>query len=154
MQCRLEDETATARLAENLAQGVQRGDLIALDGPLGVGKSLFARALIRALAGDPDLGVPSPTFTLMQCYETAPPLIHLDGWRLADPADADELGWDEALERVVTLIEWPDRFGDRLPTDRLHLTLSIEPDDARIARLVAGGPRGQRLLDHLEAQYR
>lgn len=119
------DEAGTFRLADDIAAIVQPGDVIALYGNLGVGKSAFARAVIRRLAGAPDLEVPSPTFTLQQSYETARfPVHHFDLYRLADPDELIEIGFSEAIDEGLSLIEWPDRAGDELPADRLDIVIS------------------------------
>jgi tRNA threonylcarbamoyladenosine biosynthesis protein TsaE len=124
MQLFLPDEAATASLAETLAQRARPGDVLLLSGPLGAGKTSFSRAFIRALLRDPALTVPSPTFTLVQQYETPETTIwHYDLWRLADHHSLEELGWDEALTGIV-LVEWPDRLGPLTPEHALHLTLS------------------------------
>lgn len=88
---------------------------------MGAGKSTFARALIRSLAGDEALEVPSPTFALVQPYNTRIGLIfHYDLWRLSSPDELYELSWDDACESVM-VVEWPDRAGDLLPASALHL---------------------------------
>lgn len=148
----LADEAATARLAHALAPALRRGDVIALWGDLGAGKTLFARALIGALIGAPEQGgaageeVPSPTFTLVQTYETAAgPVWHFDLYRLEAPDDALELGLEDALAEAITLIEWPGRLGGLLPRRRLDLTLEFGPAaQSRIATLTGhgAGPAG------------
>ncbi|MFN3868730.1 MAG: tRNA (adenosine(37)-N6)-threonylcarbamoyltransferase complex ATPase subunit type 1 TsaE [Hyphomicrobiaceae bacterium] len=118
------DEAATRLLAEVLAAMLRPGDLVALEGDLGAGKSTFARALIRALAGNPDEEIPSPTFTLVQTYATPRLAIaHFDLYRLADPSELDELGLDAVLAGGVALVEWPRKGGDRLPGERLTIAL-------------------------------
>ena len=120
----LPDLAATEALATRLAPLLRPGDAVLLDGPLGAGKSAFARALLRAAAGDPALEVPSPTFTLVQSYDLpAGPAHHFDLYRLSGPAGLGELGWDEAREGIV-LVEWPERLGPLAPPDalRIHLT--------------------------------
>lgn len=119
------DEAGTLRLADDIAAIARPGDVIALHGDLGMGKSAFARAVIRRLAGDPGLEVPSPTFTLLQSYETARfPVHHFDLYRLADPDELVEIGFSEAIGEGLSLIEWPDRAGDELPVERLDLVIS------------------------------
>lgn len=121
---RLADVEATERFAGEMALLIQPGDLIALSGELGAGKTTFARALIRALARDSALEVPSPTFSLVQEYdETRVRVLHCDLYRLASPRDIDELGLVEALEDSAVLVEWPENAGDALPRDRLTITL-------------------------------
>jgi tRNA threonylcarbamoyladenosine biosynthesis protein TsaE len=127
---------ATETLAARLAARARRGDALLLEGPLGAGKSTFARAFLRAASGDPGLEVPSPTFTLVQGYELpAGPAHHFDLWRLDGPGDLAELGWDEAREGIV-LVEWPDRLGALRPDDALTVALAPgDEDDSRIATL-------------------
>jgi len=120
----LPDERATEDLAGRLAARAAPGDAILLSGPLGAGKSVFARAFIRAAAGAPDLAVPSPSFTLVQVYETPKGAIwHYDLWRLEDHHALEELGWDEASQ-AITLVEWPERLGPLAPVPALWVTLA------------------------------
>ncbi len=135
----LPDETATEALAGRLAAKARPGDVLLLSGPLGAGKTSFARAFIRACAVEPDLEVPSPTFTLVQSYETPSGLIsHYDLWRLDGPRGLNELGWDDALAGIV-LVEWPDRLGGLIPADALRLHLSLGPAGREI--MLAGEQR-------------
>jgi tRNA threonylcarbamoyladenosine biosynthesis protein TsaE len=136
----LPDVAATEALAARIATRARRGDAILLEGPLGAGKSTFARAFLRAASGDPALEVPSPTFTLVQGYDTqAGPAFHFDLWRLDGPADLAELGWDEAREGIV-VVEWPDRLGALRPEEALTVALAMgATDEQRIATL-AGWP--------------
>lgn len=131
----LPDLAATEALAVRLAALARAGDTILLEGPLGAGKTAFARAFLRTLAANPALEVPSPTFTLVQGYDTRiGPVWHFDLWRLDGPAALEELGWDEAREGVV-LVEWPDRLEDLRPADALVVTLTPLDDDSRAAVL-------------------
>jgi tRNA threonylcarbamoyladenosine biosynthesis protein TsaE len=120
----LPDDAATAALGARLAQTVRPGDVIALYGDLGAGKTTLARGLIRALMG-PATEAPSPTFTLVQTYQ-APhfPIWHFDLYRLEDPGEARELGIEEAVDGLA-LIEWPERLGRDLPIARLEVRLSF-----------------------------
>ena len=122
----LPDEAATSALGRSLATVCRPGDLIALTGDLGAGKSTLARALIRELAGA-EIDVPSPTFTLVQTYETPRlPVWHFDLYRLETPEQVFELGWEEALAEGISIVEWPERLGPLLPK---HLSVTLEVDD-------------------------
>jgi len=119
----LPDEAATGELARRLAPLLKTGDTIALRGDLGAGKTAFARALIRALAGG-DEDVPSPTFTLVQGYDSPIGRIyHFDLYRVASPDELIEIGWDEALADGLVLVEWPERAGILLPAACIDVDL-------------------------------
>jgi tRNA threonylcarbamoyl adenosine modification protein YjeE len=138
---RLKGEAATLRLAIALASCVEPGDILALSGGLGSGKTSLARGFLRARAGDPDLEVPSPTFTLVQIYDlTSGSVWHLDLYRLKRPEEVWELGFEEALDQAILLIEWPERIAGLLPRARLDITFTLDPDDpeSRHVRLTAG----------------
>ena len=121
----LPDEAATAALAARIAALARPGDVIALKGELGAGKTSFARAFIRARAGRDEI-VPSPTFTLAQAYDFPDVTIwHFDCFRLRDPEEAWELGIEDAFRDGISLIEWPDRLGSLLPARRLHIALEF-----------------------------
>ena len=131
----LEDEQATRRLMVDIAAAVSAGDLITLSGDLGAGKTTFARALIRHLAGDETVEVPSPTFTLMQSYELPRfNLVHADLYRLSGPGELAELGFEEAGEDAVTLLEWPDRAAGQLPPNRLDVAFTLSPQQGETFR--------------------
>jgi len=142
----LADPDATARLAAALAPLLRAGDVVALRGELGTGKTTFARALIRALTGSGE-EVPSPTFTLVQTYAAATfDIWHFDLYRLEKPEDAIELGIEDAMADGVTLIEWPEKLGPWLPADRLEVRLSYTDGEAgRGAVLCGGGDWPERL---------
>ena len=130
----LVDETATVRLAWHVAMLARPGDVLALHGGLGSGKTSFARAFLRARAGDPLLEVPSPTFTLVQVYDLPGGAIwHLDLYRLAAPEEVWELGIEEAYGDAILLIEWAERLGALLPAERLDV--EFVPGDAPQARI-------------------
>ena len=144
----LPDETATREFADAIASFLAPGDTVALTGDLGAGKSTFARAVIRCLAGDERLEVPSPTFSLLQIYELPPfPVVHIDLYRVEKAEELAELGWPELADGAVTLIEWPQRAGDLLPEDRLDVALSLAPElgpDHRRLQITARGPVAER----------
>ena len=144
----LPDEGATERLGNDIAAALRPGDAVLLHGDLGAGKTSLARAVIRSLAGDRALEVPSPTFTLVQNYALRFPVQHVDLYRLADPGEVEELALDEALEESVILVEWPERAGGLLPPQDVDITLTPS-GDGRIASFTACSPRGQALLDCL-----
>ena len=135
----LADPEATNRLGEDLALALKQGDVLALSGDVGAGKSSLARAFIRAMAHEPSLDVPSPTFTLVQNYATRIPISHFDLYRLASPLEFEELGFDEATSAGICLIEWPERAGSLLPKTVIHLQLT-DADEGRQAQI--DGPQG------------
>jgi tRNA threonylcarbamoyladenosine biosynthesis protein TsaE len=130
----LPNETATAALAARIAAVAAAGDIIALKGDLGTGKTAFARAFIRARGNHDE--VPSPTFTLVQVYDAGPTAIwHFDLYRIRAPEEAWELGIEDAFVTGISLIEWPERLGPLLPERRLELGFAFcdEPGARRIA---------------------
>ena len=150
MKIELPDAEATTRLGQVIAPMLAPGDSLLLYGPLGMGKSTLARGLIRALT-TPDEDVPSPTFTLVQFYESDPPVAHFDLYRLTRPEEAFEIGLDEALDEGCAVIEWPERLGEAperfLGPDRLAIEIS-EHGDGRVAT-VSGAGRWEDLIDHV-----
>ncbi|HEY4894084.1 MAG TPA: tRNA (adenosine(37)-N6)-threonylcarbamoyltransferase complex ATPase subunit type 1 TsaE [Reyranella sp.] len=128
----LPDETATERLGAALASRLRPRDVVALQGGLGVGKTTLARAILRAASGDPALIVPSPTFTLVEIYDTPIGVFwHFDLYRLEEPEQVFELGWEEARADGMALVEWAERLGTLLPRERLTVTLAMEGDGRR-----------------------
>src|SRR3954471_3851731 len=124
----LASELGIQRLVIDIAAALDPGDLVTLSGDLGAGKTTFARALIRFLADNPDIPVPSPTFTLMQSYELPGfPVVHADLYRLEGPGELAELGFDDLPKDAVVLLEWPDRAAGFLPPDRLDVAFTLEP---------------------------
>jgi N-acetylmuramate 1-kinase len=139
----LANETATAHLMADLALLIGSGDIITLSGDLGAGKTSAARAMIRYLAGDEALEVPSPTFTLVQHYDLPPfPLLHADLYRVNDPAELEEIGLSPLPDGHVALIEWPERAASALPPNRIDIALSHRPalgPSARAAEITGYG---------------
>lgn len=142
----LADERATAALGAAIAAALRPGEAVCLSGPLGAGKSSLARALIRAETS-PEEEVPSPTFTLAQTYEGRRfPLSHFDLYRLADAAEAEELGLWEALDGGAVVVEWPERLGGDLPPERLDVEIGFS-EPGRWARLVGAGAWRSRVAE-------
>lgn len=148
----LATEQATRRLAMDVAAMLAPGDLVTLSGDLGAGKTTFARALIRHLAGDHRLEVPSPTFTMVQTYALARfAVVHGDLYRVTDARELIELGFDETGDAAV-LLEWPERIAETLPKDRLDIAFTLKPErglnyrDARITGYGSFGPRAARMM--------
>src|SRR5512138_2058313 len=139
----LPNETATAHLMADLALLTGPGDVITLSGDLGAGKTAAARAMIRYFAGDDELEVPSPTFTLAQTYDlTSFPLIHADLYRINDASELEEIGLSPLPEGIVALIEWPERAPHAMPADRIDIALSHRPalgSTARAAEITGFG---------------
>jgi tRNA threonylcarbamoyladenosine biosynthesis protein TsaE len=128
----LPDEAATERLGTALAKRLRPRDVVALQGGLGVGKTTLARAILRAAAGDPSLVVPSPTFTLVEVYDTSRGTFwHFDLYRLEEADQVFELGWEEARADGIALVEWAERLGRLLPRERLTVMLAVEGEGRR-----------------------
>jgi tRNA threonylcarbamoyl adenosine modification protein YjeE len=132
----LANETSTAHLMADLALLIGPGDVITLSGDLGAGKTAAARAMIRYLAGDAALEVPSPTFTLAQSYDLSFPIVHADLYRINDASELEEIGLSPLPEATLVLIEWPERAPDALPADRIDLAFSHRPAFGSSARAV------------------
>jgi tRNA threonylcarbamoyl adenosine modification protein YjeE len=134
MSVELKDEAATAALGEQIAARLKKGDAVLLSGELGAGKTALARTILRALGVCEH--VPSPTFTLVQPYETeALALWHFDLYRVENARDLDELGLEDALAQGAVLVEWPERAEGRLPSDALNIALSVTGEHSRAARI-------------------
>lgn len=122
----LRNEEETTRFAARLAAVLEVGDVVALSGFLGAGKTTLARGIIRAIAGA-DIEVPSPTFTLAQEYrELAPPIVHYDLYRLHDSGELAELGFGEADRDALVLVEWPERAEGLITKEALSIDLAVE----------------------------
>ena len=142
------NEKATIRLGEILATFAQKGDVFALFGTLGMGKSVLARAFVQKLTQAEE--VPSPTFTLVQSYE-APDfeIYHFDLYRLKSPEEIFEIGVEEALYDGVSLIEWPERMGGYLPANAFRIEIKPK-DDGREIKIVNISPTKQSRLQELK----
>jgi tRNA threonylcarbamoyladenosine biosynthesis protein TsaE len=145
----LPDAAATEALGARLAASLGPGDVIALHGELGAGKTTLARGVIHALVG-PETETPSPTYTLVQSYEASGPsggleIVHADLYRLEREDDVLELGLEDAFLSAVVLVEWPERLGVRLPHDRLDLYLEDAGATGRRARLIGHGSWRERI---------
>jgi tRNA threonylcarbamoyladenosine biosynthesis protein TsaE len=137
MQITLSMETAeqTARLAEQIGKTLGSGDCLLLAGPVGAGKTHFSRHLIWSLLREPE-DVPSPTFTLVQTYETSVGEVwHADLYRLGLLDEIEELGLADALDTAVCLIEWPELLGPLTPRDALSITFQPDPNDINARRI-------------------
>src|SRR5204863_4958872 len=149
----LSNETATAQLMADLALLVGPGDVITLSGDLGAGKTAAARAMIRYLADDDALEVPSPTFTLAQSYDQPFPIVHADLYRINDASELEEIGLSPLPEGTLALIEWPERAPDALPHDRIDIAFSHRPalgSNARAAEITGHG-KGAAVVERLNA---
>lgn len=142
LQITLADPEATATLARRVGAVLRVGDVLLLTGPVGAGKTHFARNLIQSLLHVPE-DVPSPTFTLVQIYGTPGfEVWHTDLYRLTNPDEVIELGLFEAFETAVALVEWPDRLGDLAPANALSLTFTPQADpDRRVLDFAWSDPR-------------
>ena len=140
----LQTEAATAALGREIARHLAAGDTVTLSGPLGAGKSVLARAIVRTFLAREE--VPSPTFTLVQTYETQNfTIAHVDLYRVKAENELQELGLDEALERGVLIVEWPDRLGAQLPGDRLDIVFEAVDGETRLLKLIGRGSWSARV---------
>ncbi len=146
----LHDESATLALGARIGAALAPGDVVALDGDLGAGKTVLARGIARGLGIRGR--VASPTFGLLHLHETGRlPLAHMDLYRLGSAAELDDLGLDDLIaEGAAAVVEWAGRFPDALPADRLEIRLEAPTPAVRVATVTATGPRHQRLVDGLD----
>jgi tRNA threonylcarbamoyladenosine biosynthesis protein TsaE len=141
-----ESAEATRRLGVRLGQAMGVGDVVALIGPLGAGKTTFAQGLAQGLGVAAERHVASPSFALVNEHPGRTPFVHVDFYRLRTRAELPELGIEEAYDHAATAIEWADRFPDALPADYLQITLAVQDTGGRRLDLQASGPRSQRLV--------
>jgi tRNA threonylcarbamoyl adenosine modification protein YjeE len=143
----LPDEASTVELGGRIAVELEPGDVVTLSGEIGAGKTTLARAILTSHLGDPDLEVPSPTFTLMQSYEgRGGPVIHADLYRIGGETELVELGFADLAEEAIVLVEWPDRALRLLKPARLEVVLELDTATGARRALLSG--RG-RLLDRM-----
>lgn len=143
---RAADPEAMDRIGQALAGVLAAGDVLAISGPLGAGKSQLCRAIVRTLLSDPFAEVPSPSYTLVNVYPSRPvPVWHADLYRIADPEELLELGLDDAMTDAIVLIEWPGRMSEP-PARQALISIRPQPDDGRLLQLTTAGPGWEPLL--------
>ena len=143
---RAETADAMQALGERLGRALGAGDVVALIGPLGAGKTTFVQGLARGVGVPPERHVASPTFALVNEHPGRVALVHADLYRIASRAELEELGLDDVFDRAAVAIEWLDRFPDAAPADRLEIAIAFEPDGARRLTATGSGPRGDALV--------
>jgi tRNA threonylcarbamoyladenosine biosynthesis protein TsaE len=141
---------AMTELAARMGRVLVVGDVVALTGPLGAGKTTFVQGLAEGMGVPSERHVASPTFTLVNEHPGRIPLVHVDLYRIGSLAELPELGIEEAYDRAATAIEWADKYWDLLPVDALHVAIAVH-GDARELHVRGCGPRTQRLLSALAA---
>jgi tRNA threonylcarbamoyladenosine biosynthesis protein TsaE len=143
----------TVRLGEILGALLRPGDVVALQGPLGAGKTTFVQGLSRGLGVPPEAAVTSPTFTLVAEYPGRVPLRHADFYRVESARRLADAGFDDLLDGDgVLVVEWPERFPDALPPERLWIRLEIRGESERLLRLEGAGERAADLARALASQ--
>jgi tRNA threonylcarbamoyladenosine biosynthesis protein TsaE len=150
MALRAATAEAMQALGERLGRALRVGDVVALVGPLGAGKTTFVQGVARGAGVPPERHVASPTFALVNEHPGRVPFVHADLYRVERLAELAELGLDDAFDRAAVAIEWLDRFPDAAPPDRLELTLAIEADGSRSVTAVGTGERGRALAKAIE----
>lgn len=136
---------AMQALGERLGRALCAGDVLALQGPLGAGKTTFVQGIARGVGVPASRHVASPTFALVNEHPGRVPLVHADLYRIADPRELDELGLRDAFDRAAVAIEWLDRFPDAAPAERLEIEIAIDVDGGRTLTLRPVGPRAAAL---------
>lgn len=125
------NEAETIAFAKDIASKAQEGDFVSLQGPLGSGKSIFARSFIQSLSNK-EIDVPSPTFTLAQSYDTSKGTIwHFDLYRIENPEEIHEIGWEEAISEGICLVEWSERLGKYMPETRTEIKFEVVSNESR-----------------------
>jgi tRNA threonylcarbamoyladenosine biosynthesis protein TsaE len=137
---------AMQEIGERLGRALGAGDVIALHGPLGAGKTTFVQGIARGTGVPASRHVASPTFALVTEHPGRVPLVHADLYRIADPRELEELGLSDAFDRAAVAIEWLDRFPDAAPAERLEIEIAIADDGGRRLTLRARGARAATLL--------
>jgi tRNA threonylcarbamoyladenosine biosynthesis protein TsaE len=136
----------TQEIGARLGRALKAGDVVALVGPLGSGKTTFAQGLARGLEVAPDRHVASPTFALVNEHPGRVPFVHADFYRIEHPRELGELGLDDVYDRAACALEWADRFAGALPEDALRITFSVDADGKRVLLCEDGGTRSSALL--------
>ena len=153
LELRLEDESATLKLARDLAEELRGGDVVGLEGGLGAGKTTFTRGAVHGLGVPEETAVTSPTFALLHQYRGRVPIGHADLYRLEDAIELEELGLDELLEDgAVLFVEWGRKFAGIVDRTVLWVDLEIESDDVRRVRITPRGSRGDAIIGALRAR--
>ena len=149
LTCVTHSPEETAHLAGTIGKIIREGTVICLDGELGVGKTLFVRALARTLGVESD--VTSPTFNLMNIYEAACPIVHFDLYRITSEEELEDIGFYEYAEATegIVLIEWAEKFPDAMPADHLSVRIEALNDEERQFTFVAKGKKSRALLEEL-----
>jgi tRNA threonylcarbamoyl adenosine modification protein YjeE len=150
LELRLQSERATSALARSVANVLQAGDVVGLEGGLGAGKTTFTRGAVHGLGVPEEQAVTSPTFALLHHYDGRVPIGHADLYRLGSEIEIEELGLDEMLEGgAVLFVEWGRKFPEMAEKTSLWVELDIVSDDERRVRLVGAGPRGDAIITAL-----
>jgi tRNA threonylcarbamoyladenosine biosynthesis protein TsaE len=137
-------------IGARLGRALAAGDVLALIGPLGAGKTTFVQGVARGLEVPPDRHVASPTFALVNEHPGRVPLVHADLYRINDPRELDELGLSDAFDRAVVAIEWLDRFPDAAPAERLTIEIAVTADGGRRLALRPTGQRASAVVKELD----